>query len=163
MTSKQSGNEPGLSQDYSTADSPELGGDKRQVLCKAHNVAMIRDLFGQHVCVECIATSRASSAHPKVTRGRLLDDPLWFNPAKTTPAIHIQNVRRGLHPMGAPIGTVPGATCGNCEHHYENSLAKTYHKCDLIKHTGGPATDIRLNWPGCVSWQPKEEISNDSE
>jgi hypothetical protein len=56
----------------------------------------------------------------------------------------------------APIGSGPeGETCGTCAHSYRIQLAKTYHKCALVKATGGPGTDIRLKWAACSQWKAK--------
>ncbi len=58
--------------------------------------------------------------------------PDWFTPGKTTPATHVQNVRRGLHPLGLPLlKTHDGATCGNCRHLCRVSQSGTYIKCEL--------------------------------
>jgi hypothetical protein len=71
--------------------------------------------------------------------------------------------RKEAKPWGyfAPPGSGPqGHTCGDCEHHYLNRLAKTYHKCYLAKAkwTGGRATDILVRSPACSGWS-----SNTSE
>lgn len=56
----------------------------------------------------------------------------------------------------APIGSGPmGQTCRTCVHAYSVVFAKTYHKCGLVKATGGPATDIRLKWAACARWEAK--------
>lgn len=58
----------------------------------------------------------------------------------------------------APIGSGPaGETCKTCAHSYCVKCAKTYHKCDLVKATGGPGTDIRLKWAACSRWEKKEK------
>lgn len=61
----------------------------------------------------------------------------------------------------APIGSGPaGETCRTCVHARCVKLGKTYHKCALVKATGGPATDIRLKWPACARWQsPHLQVS----
>ena len=57
------------------------------------------------------------------------------------------------HPlMGGPLRTDPAETCGTCVNHVVNHRAKLWHKCRL-NHTGGPATDIRVGWPGCSKWE----------
>ncbi len=42
--------------------------------------------------------------------------------------------------------------CRDCAHHYKSEI---WHKCDQVKHTGGPATDIRVSWPACVLFSAK--------
>lgn len=64
--------------------------------------------------------------------------------------------RAAERPKGyaAPPGSGPqGETCGSCAHHYTRHWAKTYHKCDLIKATKGPGSDIRVRSPACSRWQ----------
>lgn len=80
-------------------------------------------------------------------------DPEWFTAGKNTPKKQILNTRRGLHPFGAPLTDVEGATCGNCVHRTQNRMANTYQKCALMKNTGGPGTDLKLKWRGCVKWE----------
>lgn len=58
------------------------------------------------------------------------------------------------HPlMGGPLNT-DGSTCGTCVHHVTRAIGKVYHKC-LLRETSGPATDIRVSWPGCLKWKPQ--------
>lgn len=56
---------------------------------------------------------------------------------------------RGLHPVSRR-GLRSEGTCGECNHVTRHGR---YIKCDL-NATGGPATDIRLKWPACVSFAP---------
>lgn len=58
----------------------------------------------------------------------------------------------------APIGSGPrGETCGTCKHAYSrNGGRRNYWKCDLVKATGGPGSDIRLKWPACSRFDQKE-------
>jgi hypothetical protein len=45
-------------------------------------------------------------------------------------------------------------TCKTCCHSYQiQSGSKAYWKCDLVKATGGPGTDIRLKSPACSMWE----------
>lgn len=48
-----------------------------------------------------------------------------------------------------------GETCGSCKHHYTAQWSKTYHKCDLIKATRGPGSDIRVRAPACSRWEAR--------
>lgn len=59
----------------------------------------------------------------------------------------------------AKIGSGPdGETCKTCRHVFRNKMAKTYYKCDLMREywTGGAGTDIRLRWPACKYWEPRD-------
>lgn len=67
--------------------------------------------------------------------------------------------KRNDKPRGsaAPIGSGPaGETCKSCKHSYCNQYAKRYWKCDLVKATHGPGSDIRLKWAACSRWEAKE-------
>lgn len=58
----------------------------------------------------------------------------------------------------APIGSGPqGETCKTCAHSYNHEYAKRYWKCDLVKATASPRTDIRLKWAACARWEKKPE------
>lgn len=66
--------------------------------------------------------------------------------------------KRNMEPRGyaAPPGSGPvGETCRSCVHIYRRQFAKTYIKCDLIKATGGPKTDIRAGSPACSRWEKR--------
>jgi hypothetical protein len=59
----------------------------------------------------------------------------------------------GIHPLMGGAVRADGETCGSCAHHcVQGDVARTYHKCEL-RNTGGPATDIRVSWPGCYRWE----------
>lgn len=76
---------------------------------------------------------------------------LWNQPMKPAP-----KAKRGqAKGNAAPIGSGPmGQTCGSCAHSYRRAGgSKTFHKCRLVKATGGPGSDIRLKWPACSRWQ----------
>ena len=66
-------------------------------------------------------------------------------------------LERGEHPlMGGLLRQRPGETCGTCDHHViQGGTSGRYHKCAL-RNTGGPATDIRVSWPGCYRWEQEE-------
>ena len=58
----------------------------------------------------------------------------------------------------APIGSGPdGETCKTCRHAYSVKYSKRYWKCALVKPTCGLGSDIRLKWPACSRWEPKDE------
>ena len=59
--------------------------------------------------------------------------------------------RRGHAAM--PGGGPKGETCGTCAHLVRRRLAKTYLKCDLIRWTSGPGTDVRAKDPACSRWE----------
>lgn len=61
----------------------------------------------------------------------------------------------GIHPttrvaLRQPVGA---QTCGTCAHHFVRHLGGTYHKCDAVAPTGGPATDVRVSWPACTRFE----------
>jgi hypothetical protein len=59
----------------------------------------------------------------------------------------------------APIGSGPkGETCGTCAHCYTREFSKSYHKCDLVKASGGPGTDIRKKWAACARWEAIQKM-----
>lgn len=62
----------------------------------------------------------------------------------------------GTHPATRlALREEPGSTCGTCAHHQAHRWGnRTYHKCHLRPITHGPASDIRVGWPGCVRWEP---------
>ena len=68
--------------------------------------------------------------------------------------------RRQDKPKGyaAPPGSGPaGETCKSCAHSYRrDGGAKTYRKCDLVKATKGPGSDILFRSPACSRWEPKD-------
>lgn len=51
-------------------------------------------------------------------------------------------------------GTGPrGETCRSCAHSRAHEASKRYWKCDLIKPTKGPGTDIAVLSPACRRWE----------
>ncbi len=50
-----------------------------------------------------------------------------------------------------------GEFCGTCIHAYriQGRSKKIWWKCDLVKPTHGPGTDIRLKWEACHRWGAK--------
>lgn len=63
-------------------------------------------------------------------------------------------------PVPAGYAARPGSgpeneTCGSCKHHARKRLARTYHKCGLLRAiwTGGGKTDIRVRSPACAKWE----------
>ena len=81
------------------------------------------------------------------------DYPAWFKGGTDTQK---RNVLKRLHPLGFELNKDETKTCGGCEHAATRHLAKTYKKCKL-RHTGGPATDIRWKWRACVQWEPEKD------
>lgn len=80
----------------------------------------------------------------------------WDQPMRPPEKV---KAKRG-QPKGnaSPIGSGPvGETCRTCAHARCVKYAKTYHKCALVKATGGPGTDIRLKWAACSQWKKKDE------
>lgn len=75
----------------------------------------------------------------------------WDEPMKPRPKS--KNAARG---NAAPIGSGPqGETCKTCIHSYSSEMASRYWKCDLVKATHSPKTDIRLKWASCSRWEKK--------
>lgn len=70
---------------------------------------------------------------------------------------HARRLAHDRHPLtNLPLCGIEGATCGNCQHRFRRGGgARSYNKCDLMRNTGGPGTDLRLKWPGCMSWKGK--------
>lgn len=156
--STPNGDEPALPRDSGlSGNEVMLGGDRAIVMCETHHVAMFRDLFGQNICPDCLRDSqrigRYGGAH---LRERKPSDPEWFYVGKNTPVDQITCVRAGLHPMGFPLLDNPLARCGNCTHLVKKQYGNTYYKCELIKDSGGYATDIRRQWTACTHWQAME-------
>lgn len=145
---ERSGNEPELSAARPRCDTCNKPMIKQGDTWKCIRMACMRLRYGGQQ--RGVAT---------VYRGRLDRDPDWFIAGTTTPAIHIMRVRSGIHPMGKPLlndPARPDAKCGNCVHHYENRMANTYHKCNLVEYTGGSASDIRVKWAACNQWAESE-------
>lgn len=72
---------------------------------------------------------------------------------------------RGIHPLTrVPLLNAEwGFTCGDCDHHVvAGGHAKTYHKCDTVYMTSGPATDIRVSWPACQRFKTSQAVSDSS-
>lgn len=82
-----------------------------------------------------------------------------------------------LH-AGAPAARLdrnaPGLRCGGCRfrellENHSRSYAKCLYPGEPRPRTGyprlthGPATDIRAWWPACVSWEPKEPATTNTE
>lgn len=51
-----------------------------------------------------------------------------------------------------------GQTCKTCAHSYNVRLrsGKSFWKCDLVRQTSGPGSDIRLKSLACWHWKAKE-------
>lgn len=99
----------------------------------------MRDLFGNEVSME---EARALARRkPPTDRKSLI----------------ALRTERGVHPHnGMPLRVPAGETCGSCSHHFVKAFSKNYHKCDFTQDSAGPATDIRVRWPACSKWAPKE-------
>ncbi len=67
---------------------------------------------------------------------------------------HARRLVAGRHPLtNLPLCRIEGATCGTCQHRFRRGGgARRYNKCALMRNTGGPGTDLRLTWPGCMRW-----------
>jgi hypothetical protein len=81
--------------------------------------------------------------------GKPMTGSLFPDLAPTSP---LRRQRRRGH--AAIPGTGPkGETCGTCAHLARHRMAKTYLKCDLIRWTSGPGTDVRAKDPACSRWE----------
>jgi len=68
---------------------------------------------------------------------------------------------QGQHPLGHAALANNGETCGTCSHRRMNDLRSgRYWKCNQVRMTGGPASDIRLKWPACMRWCPGVTTDN---
>ena len=77
-------------------------------------------------------------------------------------------VRKGprLKGYAAAPGSGPnGETCGTCGHCYLRGTrsGKWFSKCDLVKATGGPGTDIVRKSPACSRWVNKRSLKEEFE
>jgi hypothetical protein len=67
-------------------------------------------------------------------------------------------LEQGIHPATKarlldPVDQA-GASCGMCVHARQiDHHRRTYWKCDLVPHTNGAATDIRVSWPACTRYE----------
>lgn len=55
----------------------------------------------------------------------------------------------GRHPATGLRLLPEGLTCNTCVHRGGRS---PYFKCDLVRATHSPVTDIRLSWPACIRY-----------
>lgn len=46
-------------------------------------------------------------------------------------------------------------TCKTCSHLYCNVKGHRFYKCDLRKHTNGPASDHKVKWPACAKYSKR--------
>lgn len=84
--------------------------------------------------------------------------------ARTPEEIRKERNRKYSRPRGhaAPPGSGPeGETCKTCKHCtvYKGN-SRNFTKCDLVKKTNGPATDIRQRDPACSRWE-KEDAADE--
>jgi hypothetical protein len=89
----------------------------------------------------------------------LFGHPVQRSGARTDAERKRERRREYERPKGyaALPGTGPtGEFCRTCKHACFHERAKRYWKCDLIKRTHGPGTDIRLKSPACRRWEQRE-------
>ncbi len=66
-------------------------------------------------------------------------------------------IKGGTNAYPAMPGTGPdGETCKTCRFSHFRGHGKRYWKCELVKTTNGPGTDIRVGSPACHRWGGKE-------
>lgn len=66
----------------------------------------------------------------------------------------------------APGSGPAGESCGSCGHVYRRASGsgKVFRKCDLVRETSGPGSDIVLKSPACARWEAKgQEVSRNQE
>ena len=65
--------------------------------------------------------------------------------------------RRFENPCVRLFGPGPkGAICKGCVHLYVNQPGhKNFFKCDLRRHSNGPATDHKARWPACARFEAR--------
>ena len=69
---------------------------------------------------------------------------------------HAWRLKIGIHPFGLPLAN-NGKTCGDCIHAIAFQAGARWYKCDLMKNTGGTATDLKVGWPACVKWEERKK------
>jgi hypothetical protein len=79
-------------------------------------------------------------------------------PVKTLP-LKNRSGSFNINPCIAVFGAGPdGSKCKNCKQLRSKAGSKTFYKCALRSITNGPATDHKINWPGCAKF---EQSGND--
>lgn len=69
---------------------------------------------------------------------------------------HVRNPVKGY--AARPGTGPPGETCRSCRYSAPHGHGtRTFWKCDLVRPTSGPGTDIRLKSPACARWQAPEQ------
>ena len=69
--------------------------------------------------------------------------------------------RKKTPKMQEMFGTVPGKTCGDCEHCIVFRQSRAWYKCELWLKMCFPmgghseASDIRLKWPACGKFEER--------
>lgn len=66
----------------------------------------------------------------------------------------------GIHPATGCALREGDETCGSCVHAVKSWK---WWKCDRVPMTGGPGTDLRVSWPACVKWEPRESHAEKGE
>jgi hypothetical protein len=75
-------------------------------------------------------------------------------------ASHNRSKPRSRGYAAQPGSGPQGETCGSCEHLIRHRTARSFWKCDLVKWTHGPGTDIRRSTPACSRWE-KPKVHED--
>lgn len=81
----------------------------------------------------------------------LFGDPPQRLPSK----LSVKNKPKGY--FAAPGSGPKGETCGSCAHSYstKSGSGRSFRKCELVRHTFGPGTDIVLKTAACQGWKQK--------
>lgn len=74
---------------------------------------------------------------------------------------HTRLLRDGRHPMTG-LAVRRDVTCKTCRFCVlRGGVAGRYYKCLQAPISGGPATDVRVGWPGCQAYEQREAGGHD--
>lgn len=65
-------------------------------------------------------------------------------------------IRRGYHPLTRRRLIEGDFTCKDCAFAHVRVFSKRYWKCQHVPETAGPGTDLKLKWPACELFKPKQ-------
>lgn len=56
-----------------------------------------------------------------------------------------------------------GTRCKTCKHLRVKEFSRRYYKCGLRADSGGPGTDIRVNWKSCSKYKDNHDTNRHME